>query len=101
MNELGLNAELLLQIKNVLRQFTKVTAAVVFGSRAKGNFSDFSDIDIAVYGDCDALYVEKIICELDDLPTPYTYDVVGYNSIKSVELREHIERVGVTIYERV
>jgi len=77
-----------------------VTGAVLFGSRAKGNFSEFSDIDIALHGDFDALYIERIICSLDDLPTPYTYDVVGYNIIKNEDLREHIDRVGVMIYSK-
>jgi predicted nucleotidyltransferase len=51
-----------------LKKAPKVQKAVLFGSRAKGSHSPGSDVDIALYGDVDAIEAESIRCELDELP---------------------------------
>ena len=71
-----------------------VQRAVVFGSRAKGNWRNNSDIDIAVFGD---VHLPELSARLDELPTPYKFDVVGYESINHQPLREHIDRVGIEL----
>jgi predicted nucleotidyltransferase len=99
-NNTGLDETLRLKITDILRRYTQVTEAVLYGSRAKGTHRVYSDIDIALFGDCDPLFLERIHCDFDDLPTVYTFDLVGYDSIKNEALREHINRVGVKLYEK-
>jgi predicted nucleotidyltransferase len=74
-----------------------VSKAVIFGSRAKGNFRYNSDIDIAVWGNVN---IGHILTELDELPMPYKFDVVSYESLKNDKLREHIDRVGKIFSEK-
>ena len=74
-----------------------VRRAVVFGSRAKGNWRGNSDIDIAVFGD---VRLPKLSARLDELPMPYKFDVVDYEAISHKPLREHIDRVGVELFSR-
>ena len=100
MRDIGLDANHLNEIINIFKKTPKITAATVFGSRAKDIFLPYSDVDIAVYGDCGVLDIEEVICSLDDMPTAYTFDVVAYNSIKNPALRRHIDRVGVMIYTK-
>jgi len=38
---------------------------------------------------------------LDDLSTPYLFDVTHYETLRHAGLKEHIERVGVVFYQRV
>ena len=80
------------------RRHPEVTAVKLFGSRAKGTHSAHSDVDLALWGDVDALQAEAIAAELDELPLPYKYDLQPFNAIKLGPLREHIERVGISIY---
>jgi len=87
-------------ISAVFKEAAFVQKAVVFGSRAKGNYAAYSDVDIALYGNIDFLEVESVSCELDELPFIYKFDVVAYNLVKNASLREHIDRVGVVIYKR-
>jgi predicted nucleotidyltransferase len=84
-------------IANVLSN-ANVVRAQVFGSRAKGNYKYNSDIDICLFGAVDNVEANRISEELDELPMPYKFDVVSYNSISAPELREHIDRVGVDFY---
>jgi predicted nucleotidyltransferase len=71
---------------------------IVFGSRAKGNSTAASDIDLAVEGIDDPLQAEALAGELDELPLPYAFDVRALSAIQSRPLRQHIERVGVRVY---
>jgi len=87
-------------ITAVFENTPAIEKAVVFGSRAKGSHTQYSDVDIALYGDIDFMEVEDICCRLDELPLIYKFDVAVYNLTKNAALREHIDRVGVLIYQR-
>lgn len=82
----------------VFRDHPEIRAVRLFGSRAKGTHTARSDVDLALWGDVDALQAEQIAAELDDLPLPYRYEVKPFDSIKLRPLREHIERVGIPLY---
>jgi predicted nucleotidyltransferase len=100
MSDLGLDSTALNEIISIIKKQPFVQKAVIYGSRAKGNFRDYSDIDIALFGDITAHDAQAIASELDELPTAYTFDVSAFNSIQNPELKSHIERVGVLIYHR-
>jgi len=85
-------------IHAVFDRHPEIAAVKLFGSRAKGTHRPESDVDLALWGDVDALAAEAIAAELDDLPLPYHYDVKPFASIKLQSLRDHIERVGITIF---
>jgi predicted nucleotidyltransferase len=98
MNLASLKPSELGMIRGVFRRHPEVKAVKLFGSRAKGTHAPCSDIDLALWGDVDALRAETIAAELDELPLPYQYDVKPFHLIKLRPLREHIERVGITVY---
>ncbi len=79
----------------------EVEKAVLYGSRAKGNFKTGSDIDLSMYGDgLNQTVLLKILNELDDLLLPWMIDLSIFRQIDNENLREHIERVGVVFYEQ-
>jgi predicted nucleotidyltransferase len=82
----------------VLRRHREVTAAMVYGSRAKGAHRPESDVDLAIQGDLDALRAASIAAEMDELPLPYRFDVQAYGAIQSPALRDDIARTGVVLY---
>ncbi len=98
MNEPALRPAELESIRSVFRRHPEITAVKLFGSRAKGTHTPESDVDLALWGDIDALGAEAVAAELDELPLPYHYDVKAFASIHLQALREHIERVGITVF---
>ena len=97
----GLSEITIEKIRGVFEAFPEVERAILYGSRAKGNFKPTSDIDLTLYGD--ALTPDlrlTIASELDDLLLPYTIDLSIFDELYLAKLREHIERVGVVFYER-
>ena len=98
--EYGLSEETLARIVDVLRAYPSVRKAILYGSRAKGNFKHGSDIDITLIGnEINLTILGKIEWELDDLLLPYTFDLSIFHHIDSKELIEHINRIGKVIYE--
>ena len=87
-------------IIQTLSKQPKVESAYIFGSRAKGNFKNGSDVDIALKGsDLDFDTVSHISYWLNEETTmPYQFDIVNYHSIREPALLEHIDRVGVPFY---
>lgn len=85
-------------LRGVFQHHPEITAVILFGSRAKGTHAAHSDVDLALWGRVSPLQAEAIASELDALPLPYRYDVQAFASISLRPLRDHIERVGVTVY---
>lgn len=86
-------------VRSVLGRHPQVSTAILFGSRAKGTHAPQSDVDLAITGGVTPLEAEAIAGELDDLPLPYRFEVQPLDRITHRPLREHIDRVGICIYQ--
>ncbi len=96
----GLKLRDLDQIIQALQQFPQIEAALIFGSRAKGNYEPGSDVDLAIRG---SGITHPLVCRLsfllnEEYPLPYFFDVVHYESLSNRDLKAHIDRVGKVIY---
>jgi len=100
MNRIGLKDSDYDLLVNELSKDQRVEKALVFGSRAKGTHKLYSDIDIALVGDLSAFGAEEIKRELDELPLCQKIDVLDYATIRNAALRDHIDRVGIKIFDR-
>ena len=88
------------KIQSVFVQYGNIEKAILYGSRAKGNYRTGSDIDLTLVGEnLDLTTLLKIENELDDLLLPYKIDLSIYHKIENTDLTEHIRRVGIVIYE--
>lgn len=93
----GIRQIVLEEICDLARQYN-VDKVVLFGSRARGDHRERSDIDLAVYGGdyvCFSLDVD------DTTSTLLKYDFVNMNTSVQPELLEAIEREGICIYEKI
>lgn len=98
----GLKETTIQKICDVFAAYPQVEKAVLYGSRAKGNYKNGSDIDLTLFGG-DGLTLRvlfRIMEEIDDLLLPYTIDLSIFHHISDPDVVEHIERVGVTFYEK-
>ena len=97
----GLKEKHINKIIALFANYPDIYKAILYGSRAKGNYRNGSDIDISLVGDI--LNLNKLLrieTELDDLLLPYNIDISIYNKIENQELLEQIKRVGVILYEK-
>ena len=97
----GLTTEVIEKIKKILAHHKEVQLAILYGSRAKGNYKPGSDIDLALKGEgLDLSRLAKINSDVDDLSLPYTFDFSIYHHISNIELLDHIKRVGTIFYSK-
>ena len=97
----GLTEAAIEKIGGVLSRHPQVERAVLYGSRAKGNSKNGSDIDLTLVGEkLDSSILGQISWELDDLLLPQMIDLSLFSKLTHPELIEHIRRVGIIFYER-
>jgi predicted nucleotidyltransferase len=97
----GLKEKDLTLINEVFSAFTQLEEAVIYGSRAKGNFRPGSDIDLTLKGvEMNLDIMNKISLSLDNLMLPYIFDLSVYDHIRNPDLLEHISRVGIIFYAK-
>lgn len=100
--EFGLKPETVQKVNSILKKFPEVEEAVLYGSRAKGNYRNGSDIDLSIKGDAlTSSILDRINMELNDLLLPYLLDISLYKQIGNPDLVEHINRVGKVLYTKV
>ena len=88
------------KIQSVLKKFPKIQSAILYGSRALGNYHTGSDIDLTLKGEISISQMLKLEYELDDLLLPYKIDLSIFNTISNPDMIDHIERVGKIFYEK-
>lgn len=95
----GLKDSDLESILEVLKRYPDVEEALVFGSRAIGNYKPGSDVDIALKGRLKADTASSISIELNErIPLPFKFDVVEYSALSNKALIEHIDQYGKLLY---
>lgn len=96
MNSFGLPPNVLDSIKKALTDHPDIKTSKIFGSRAKGTQKRYSDVDIAIFAGTN-INIAHIKEDLEELDVIYKFDVVHYETLANAELKEHIDRVGITL----
>lgn len=101
MTRYGIPTEDLQAILKVFESEQQVMEVILFGSRAKGGFNEGSDIDLALKGNNLTLNnLLNLSTALDELFLPYKFDLVIFDRIQEPKLTDHIERVGILLFNR-
>lgn len=71
---------------------------ILFGSRARGDNRERSDIDLAIQGGDTVAFATSAD---EDIPTLLMFDVVDLDKPVQKELLEEIRKDGIVIYEKI
>lgn len=88
------------EIQLIIDDCSSIDEVIIYGSRAKGNYKEGSDIDITLKGEITNDDLSKLWHKLDDSYIPYKFDISVFEDLKSESLIEHIQRVGKIFYKR-
>ena len=101
MSKFGLSDDICDKIVDLFKSFPEIEKVIIFGSRAMGNYKKSSDVDFAVVGkDVDFRFIQHLSAKLDELPTPYMFDVLSYNIEAVGHLKTDIDNYGKIFYEK-
>jgi uncharacterized protein len=100
--DLGITQKSFELILKTLKSFPQIDEAIIFGSRAIGNFKKGSDIDLVLKGEkVTTRLIFQISAILNErLPIPYFVDILLLSQIINPDLINHINRAGKVIYSR-
>ena len=97
----GLTDVELNKLHDAFSQCADIEEVVLYGSRAKGNYRPFSDVDLTLMGGAlTRNRLNRLSMDIDDLLLPYQFDISIFHTLTNTDLIDHIQRVGVTIYQK-
>jgi predicted nucleotidyltransferase len=96
----GLKESTINKIISVFTKYPKIEKILIYGSRARGNYRNGSDIDLTLIGNqLSYSQLSGIESDLDDLFLPYSFDISIFKDIDNHDLVDHINRVGMVFHE--
>lgn len=97
----GLREGIIDEIVNVISKYEEIDKAVVFGSRARGDYKKTSDIDLAIFSsNISSTKLNLVRDNIDTLDIIYKVDVVHFESLNKEGIIKNIKSEGVIIYSR-
>ena len=91
MNDTGIRPEVIEEIRNLAQKYD-IEKVILFGSRARGDYKERSDIDLAFCGGSSSHF----ILDVDETTsTLLEFDIVDLDKPVRKELLESIKREGV------
>ncbi len=95
--DFGLPEKTIKLLREFFSRYPEIEEVKIYGSRALGTYERGSDIDFAIYSKENIS--AELLTELDELPTPYLFDVTDYNSLKHQKLKDHIDKYAKNFYK--
>ena len=100
MTKFGFSQSIHAQLREVFQQYPSVQQVILYGSRARGDFHDGSDIDLAVIApEMDKSTFTCLWNEVDDLPFIFRIDLLHFDQCKNQGLIDNIRKDGVCFYQ--
>ena len=96
----GLTDRTIKTINSIFQKYSGIEQVILYGSRAKGNYRNGSDIDMAFKTNETFTFTDllRIGNDFDDSDIPYFADVSIYDKLSNPDLKDHIDRVGKVFY---
>lgn len=90
--------DILYEIKKEASNHKNIKKIILFGSRARGDNKERSDIDLAVYADGDIYgFIENLE---NSVRTLLEFDITDMNKKLDKNFIEQIKKEGITVYEK-
>lgn len=97
LEQTGIKDLVLEEIEDYAKQYN-LSKVILFGSRARGDYKEKSDIDLAVSG---GKIAEFSLAVDEYTSTLLKFDIVNLDASVQKELRQSIAREGIVIYEKI
>ena len=94
-----INDKLLYDLNNIFINYKEVEKVLLFGSRARNDNKNYSDVDWCLFGkDITHLIYAKIVMDIEEINTPLSFDIVNFNELSKKEFINNILTEGIEIY---
>ena len=96
----GISAEICATLVQVFARFGTIEKVFLFGSRAKNTYKNGSDIDLAVFSSkMSGAEFSNLWNQIDALPIIFTIDILHWDALTNLALKEKIVSEGQLFYK--
>ena len=95
-----ISSDVMQAFQAVFACYPELTEVLLYGSRARGNATPRSDIDLATRGIIDPHRLGRLSLDLEDTNIPQECDVQAYEELNYAPLKSQIDAEGIRIYKR-
>ncbi len=96
----AINSSVLEKLYYIFHSNPDIKEVLLYGSRAKGNFNERSDIDLVLKNSkIDRYTLGMLQMEIDNSDIPYLVSLQIYEDIKDNKLLQEIDKHGILIYK--
>ena len=95
---MNLDKIVLNEIIEISKKYSKINKVILFGSRARGDNGDRSDIDLAIY--CEKSISDFIEDIENNTTTLLEFDFSDMKSVNDELFIEQVNKEGIIIYEK-
>lgn len=95
-NKFGLPDRTIKELTEYFSGKPQIEKVLIYGSRSKGTYNNGSDIDFAIWAT--NIDTNEILWDLNEMYTPYKFDVTDYKSLKHEGLKNSIDTDGKLFY---
>jgi uncharacterized protein len=100
-NRFGLTDRDMKTIHDILRSYPEIREVHIFGSRAKGEHRQGSDVNLAIMNSGTPVgRLSKMRGDFEESSLPYTIDIVDFTRLDNPEFIDHIRRAGLPFYRQ-
>ena len=99
LDKVDIPLKLVKELELIFSSFEEIEKVILFGSRARRDNKDYSDVDLAIYG-LGKNNEWKFNDMIDNINTLYSFDIIFISSDTSENLLDQIKKDGCIIYER-
>ena len=97
----GLTDKSYMELLRILASIPEIEEAVIYGSRARGDFWRASDVDLSIKGgEFDRHTLVRLNDKLYESHIPQIFDTHVYANIKNPKFKANVDREGIVIYRR-
>lgn len=97
----GLTDQSYNELLEILASVPEIDEAIIYGSRARGDYWRASDVDLSIKGkDFNRHILARLNDKLYNSHIPQVCDTHVYANIKNLKFKENIDREGQIIYRK-
>ena len=89
---MNLSNSIINEIIDISKKYYGINKVVLFGSRARGDYKEYSDIDICITEEVDQKRRYKIMDDVDKIMTHHKIDLIFIQDVKNEEFIKNIDR---------
>lgn len=96
----GMKPEQFYKIIKIIDKYSShISWVKIFGSRARSDYKNYSDIDLAL-STFEPNVEVKIAAEMEESSIPFKFDIVNYDKLTNEKLKKYIDEEGRLIFSK-